>query len=62
MKQPIYFYILRDGSLLSRTAKYADALDLAHSHQEKERGNLIRSHYTIIKGCEQGVPYVEVTP
>ena len=57
MEQPIYFYILRDGALLSRTSKYSDAIDLAHSYQEKERDKILKSHYVIINGCEQTVHY-----
>ena len=61
MNETIHFYVIRNGEIVARTLKFSDALDLAHQQQFTEKAAHSDAHYVIIKGCEQFVPYVEVT-
>ena len=57
MNETIHFYVIRNGEIVARTLKFSDALDLAHQQQRMEKTEHSAAHYTIIKGCEQFIPY-----
>lgn len=57
MNAPIHFYILRNGDFISRTLNYDDALSIVRECQRMACNTPTESHFVIVKGCEQFIPY-----